>query len=682
MQEIAKNEKIKRPNNDKTIARGLILIALYVLFSFLMEIINFVSLKMGVLPTNILLDLAFWMIVAGILLLIPSDIARIVISSVLIFLQMALNIANETLINITSSVFHLSQFKQASEGTEGFDWGLINWWVVAINVLMFASFLTIALVINKKVKKSLDEKIKKKIVTIVASILCFEAVGLSFAFIGNSVYKNSHDKIYSETYAGESVLWNGMYFRNETFKALGTFGFYFKDLATEINYSSKLNAEQISAVKNALESSNSDTSTYSNLAVDSATGKTDNLIYILMESLDTFAIDPYNTPNLWKLAYGDDTTYEDASAASSSVVQGTYFSNFHGFNYTNDSEVISILGHTTIKNRLFDTYNSVGIEVPYSLPNLFKNAGYTNVNFFHGYIKTYYNRNILNKELGYSNVYGIEDSKFKTSTFGGWISDSEYIEDMMDKFIPEGDEPFFSFYTSITAHGPYDYKNERLDANKQVYDANYEKYSAYMKANGNYLPTDETYASYLRQYKSAVMEDDKMVGKIFEELERQGKLDTTTIVLFADHNCFYHNMSAVMKEADISKGDIELYNIPLYIYNDSLTKGVNNTFCTTYDLYPTLCSMFGFEYNTALTHGYDILSDDIKNSYFVSFKTGAFNENYYTDNLYKIYATNDKNLGKEQEFKNQVLNFYKKQNIIENIYKTKYLKVTKKLATS
>lgn len=655
--------------NDKTIARGLLLIGIYVLTSFILEIVNFVSLGFGVLPTNLLLDISFWLIIAGILLLIPSDTARLVISSVLIFIQVALNIANETLINITSSIFHVSQFKQASEGTEGFDWGLINWWVVAINILLFAAFLTVVILIRKKVKSTLDEKIRKKLVTILAGILCFEAVGVSFAFIGSSVFKNAHDKIYAKTYAGESILWNGMYFRNETFKTLGTFGFYCQDILTEIDYSSKLNSEQIKAVKNALQNSLSDTSQYSNVAVG------DNLIYVLLESFDLFALDPYNTPNLWKLAYGDDVNYADKTEANASVKQGTYFSNFHGFNYTNDSEVISLMGHTTIKNRLFDTYKKVGIEVPYSLPNLFNKAGYESVNYFHGYIKRYYNRNELNKELGFENVYGIEDSKFKWSSFGGWIKDSEYIDDMMNKFIPEG-KSFFSYYTSITGHGPYDYENARLDDNKKVYDANYQKYKAFMEKNDYYLPTDETYAEYLRQYKASVMDDDKMVGNIFAELESQGILDKTTIVLFADHNCFYHDMSSIMKEVeDVANGEIELYNIPLFIYNDSLPAGVNDTFCNTYDLFPTICSMFGFEYNTALTHGYDIYSTDINKSLFASFKTGVFNENYYTYNLYEIAETNNKNLKKQKEFINSILDFYKKQNIIENIYKTKYLKV-------
>jgi hypothetical protein len=84
--------------------------------------------------------------------------------------------------------------------------------------------------------------------------------------------------------------------------------------------------------------------------------------------------------------------------------------------------------------------------------------------------------------------------------------------------------------------------------------------------------------------------------------------------------------------------------------------------------------MFGFEYNTVLTHGYDIYSDTIKNSFFASFKTGVFNENYYTYNLYEIAETNNKNLKEQDKFIEQILNFYKKQNVIENIYKTKYLK--------
>lgn len=653
----------RKVNNDKSALNGLIIIALYIVVSFSMEICNFVALDMGILPTNIFPDIAYWMIFAGLLFLIPSNIARTIISSLMIFLQLALNIANQLLMDIIGCVFYLSQLRQVSDGAEGFESRLINWWVISINVLLFALFLVIAIIVQKKLKHADVSHKRKRFWGIVAGIVCFWLVGGSFAFVGDTTFKNAHDGLYLENHGGESVLWNGMYFKNATFKTLGTFGYYCNDIITQIDYLDKLNNEQLDAIELALTSSTSDTSTYSNIAKD------DNLIYILVESFDLFAIDPYNTPNLWKLAYGEDTT----STSNPTVMPGTYFSNFHGYNYTNDSEVVSILGHTTTKNRMYDNLKSVGLSTPYSLPNLFHDAGYDSVNFFHGYSKKFYNRSKLNGEFGYTNVYGLEDSSLSSEKFGDWVSDYDYINDMLEIFIPEN-KSFFSYYTSITAHGPYDYPNPRFDENKEVFDANYDKYSAYMAERGYYLPTDETYFNYLRQYKSAIMEDDKMVGLIFEELERQNILDKTTIVLFADHNCFYYDMSAIMKECDINKGDIKLHNIPLIIYNDNLTSGVNDTFCSTYDLYPTLCSMFGFEYNTALTHGHDIMSEQIDNSLFVSFKTGVFNENYYTTNLYDIYETNDLDLGLQKEFVNDVLDFFKKQNIIENIYKVNYFK--------
>lgn len=653
----------RKISNDKSAVNGLIIIAIYIVISLSMEICNFVALDMGILPANIFPDIAFWLIVGGLLFLIPSNIARTIISSLLLFVQLALNIANQLLVNIVDCVFYLSQLRQVSEGVESFDKGLINWWVIGINVFLFALFLTVAILIQKKVKHSEPQSRKKRICGIIAGILCFWLVGGAFVYLGDSTFKNAHGQLYSKTSGGENILWGGMYFKNESFKTLGTFGFYCNDIITQIDYLDDLNSEQIDAIESAIADGNSETSSYSNIAIN------DNLIYILVESFDTFAIDPYNTPNLWKLMYGEDVT----SSASSSVSQGTYFSNFYGFNFTNDSEVISFLGHTTIKNRMYDNLKNVGLSTPYSLPNLFNNSNYDSVNFFHGYSKKFYNRETLNGNFGFENIYGLEDSSLSSEKFGDWVSDYDYINDMMDKFIPEG-KSFFSYYASITAHGPYDFNNPRFDENKEKYDANFEQYSAYMSEIGYYVPTDKTHLDYLRQYKSAIMEDDKMVGLIFEELANQGRLDNTTIVLFGDHNCFYHDMSSIVKECDITKGETELYNIPLIIYNDSLSSGVDTTFCNTYDLYPTLCSMFGFEYNTAFTHGYDILSEDISNSLFVSFKLGTFDTNYYSTNLYEIYETNDLKLSKESEFVNNVLDFFKKQNIIENIYKVNYLK--------
>ena len=46
------------------------------------------------------------------------------------------------------------------------------------------------------------------------------------------------------------------------------------------------------------------------------------------------------------------------------------------------------------------------------------------------------------------------------------------------------------------------------------------------------------------------MDTDAMVAELIEHLTSSGLLEKTTIVLFADHDCFYNNMSSVIKGQD------------------------------------------------------------------------------------------------------------------------------------
>ena len=54
---------------------------------------------------------------------------------------------------------------------------------------------------------------------------------------------------------------------------------------------------------------------------------------------------------------------------------------------------------------------------------------------------------------------------------------------------------------------------------------------------------------------------------------------------------------------------------------------------------------------------------------FVSFKHGIFNEDFYTEDLIDIVQINDKPKTTLDEFKNYVYEFFKKQEVIEFVYR-------------
>ena len=179
-----------------------------------------------------------------------------------------------------------------------------------------------------------------------------------------------------------------------------------------------------------------------------------NLIMICMESIDQFALDPYNTPTLWNLCYGDEF--------KNTAGKGIFLDNFYSKNKTNISEDISLLGYVA-KTTMFNAEKD-SISVKYSLPNLFKALGYK-TNYFHSFKKDFYSRSTINKNIGFENLYFLEDIDFenKNLNFNTWNSEVDFFNAAKDKMIPTDGNKFFSFYMTVSGHGTYDIENPNFE---------------------------------------------------------------------------------------------------------------------------------------------------------------------------------------------------------------------------
>ena len=181
----------KKSNNISL--KGLYIILLYMIFSILLEMVSSISLGFGVLPTYIVFDLAFLFIISGILYLIRNDKAKYIIASILLLVQVVLNIANNTLFDTFGVVFHLKMLTLGAEATAAFSFEFLDFGIIAINLLVWLLFLLLAILLDRKYKNSSEVKTHRKIALILACFLCFETFGLSFAFFGNSTFKETDE---------------------------------------------------------------------------------------------------------------------------------------------------------------------------------------------------------------------------------------------------------------------------------------------------------------------------------------------------------------------------------------------------------------------------------------------------------------------------------------------------------
>ncbi len=655
--------------NKRLYVREWIFPLMFVLFALTLEMVNFLSLGFGVLPTYLIFDVSVICLFLGILFLFRvGSKAWICVASFFLLIQVILNIANATLYEIFGEIFSVSLLSIGGEGTDSFDFEFLNYFSIFINLLIWAIFIASSIYLSKNTEGAITLTQKSKFIVVMSAFVAMQACGFSLfnAKVANMRVQADSVRTLDDPYTDEE-LWGNTLLKNESFKQFGTYGFYAKNIEEFLFDGGKMSEENQTKVANALKSGEN----YYAQSKYSGIGEGDNLIVLMLESFDAFTIDPIYTPFLWSMRAGE---YAGAQ----------YMDSFYARNKTNISEEISLLGHIAT-GKLYSTYyDNVGLSAPYSLPNLMRNDGATAVNYFHGYKKSFYDRENVNVALGFDKVYGIEDCTIedKTDKFGDWILDSEYIKNMVDTFIPNG-QRFYSQYTTISTHGPYDFDNYRISDNMQYIEDNFDKYTQYVNTYTTYnIPTDKTELRKFKQYKAFAMDTDKMVQYIFETLQERDLLDKTTIVIFADHNAFYSNLCYDIKGTDkMDSSNIENNHIPCIIYNDKLVNEdgsplkPNENFCSTYDIYPTICDLLGLPYNSAITQGYSIYSDDISNTVFVSSGAGMINKDIYTSNIKDFVVLNDQITDEDiKKFEINVLKYYQKQEIVELIYQYNYFK--------
>lgn len=582
----------------------------FIFFAMLLEMVNFLWLKFNVtgyadvvqiFPKYFLLDFAFLTAIAGIIFLIPRKAANSVFY-VFIGLQLAVNMINATLYKVFGDIFSFDMMKLGTEAAAAFKLEFIDLLSIVVNLAILAVIILTQVILDRKLTKKVSLKsINRKALLLIGFFCCWLVAVSTFTIQCFNFY---HTDTKVEVCESDEYLWDNMHFKLEAYKKFGTWGFYIKSLANLIYKTDEYDKNMHEDMEHSLELGEQQLDVTAPLYGD-------NLIVIMLESFEWFAIDPYNTPTLWKIRNGIGVSME----------------NFHGRNKTNVSEGISILGNMPKDNSL-DRLERWGVlNSRYSLPNLFKDRGYS-ANYFHSYRKTFYNRHQNLKAMGFENVYGIEDADIenKSTKFNDWNKEYDYIQEMIELIAPT-DRQFMSFYTTVATHGTYDKYNPRFKDYYKEYDANLDDYKAWLETETTYkFPTNEREQKLFRQYKSAAMDTDRMVEYLLAYLDEKNLENNTSIVFYADHNCYYHDLCFSIKDTNKDDfNDIYNYNVPFMIYSSKLEPETNTTFCNTYDVYPTICELYGLPYNKTITQGYNVFSKEIEDSVMVSYLSGAFN---------------------------------------------------------
>ena len=297
-----------------------------------------------------------------------------------------------------------------------------------------------------------------------------------------------------------------------------------------------------------------------------------NLIWIVAEGFSTWAMDEELTPTLWKLSHS-----------------GFVFENFYNplwYVSTSDGEFTTLFSLLP-RSGVWSMSRSSSCTLPFVMGNLMGSAGY-NCFAFHDGSLSYYDRDKSLPNMGYD--FKADGAGLDLSS--AWpTSDLEMMEQSIPMYIEE--EPFHTYYLTISGH------------------MNYNFYGNNMAAKHEEEVAELPYSDAARAYVACNMELDLAMEELLNELEAAGILEDTVIVLSGDHYPYGLTQSEI---EELNGGPVEqnfeLCRSTLILYNAGMEETVTvDKYCCAMDILPTLCNLFGLDYDSRLLVGRDIFSD-------------------------------------------------------------------------
>lgn len=355
-----------------------------------------------------------------------------------------------------------------------------------------------------------------------------------------------------------------------------------------------------------------------------------NILAIHAESIQQFALDTsFNgedvAPNLKKLAS-----------------EGLYFSNFYSeesvgtssdTEFTFSSSLMPASSGTVFMNYFDRDYVTT--------QKMLKEQGYYTFSM-HGNNCSFWNRNSAHKSLGYDDFYCYKSAYKIDETIGLGLTDKSFFRQSVPiiKKIDKEHDKFFGTMIMLTNHTPFTDIDEISD-----YKVTY-KYKKYNEKTKKYEEVELPYmeGTKLGSYFKSVHYADEALGQLIEDLDKEGLLDDTVLVIYGDHdnklkkseyNKFFNydpETESLLDKDDPNYVDIDYYfyelnrKVPFIIWSKDkkLEKEVSKVMGMI-DVQPTLGNMFGFKNKYAL--GNDIFSVDEN---VVVFPSG----NWLTDKMY------------------------------------------------
>lgn len=424
----------------------------------------------------------------------------------------------------------------------------------------------------------------------------------------------------SKDYSRLAKQWDRRY----TVMEFGVYTYQVSDLVATIRTNMSTLSNSSEAYDEFLEYfKNKDIEEHNNKYTNLFQGK--NVLVIHAESFQGFTMNlKFNgeelTPNMNRLAN-----------------EGIFFSNFYtqeSIGNSSDSEftlLTSLLPASS--GTVFVNYFNREYE---TITNLLRNNGYYTFSM-HANVASAWNRRNAYNYLGYDKFYSYKDDYDIDEVLGLGLSDKSFFRQSTNiiKDIKENNGNFYGTLIMLTNHTPF---NSLVDTDY------YDDYLVDIRGETENIPYLE--GTKIGNYLKCVNYADSAIGEFINELDENGVLDDTVIVIYGDHDSKikksefeklyyseYINDVSINPDKNIDIVDDFNYEInrkvPFIIWTKDIAGSEYNEeikrVMGMVDVMPTLGNMFGVKNDFALGHDIFSINDNI-----VVFPNGSF----ITDKIY------------------------------------------------
>jgi lipoteichoic acid synthase len=340
-----------------------------------------------------------------------------------------------------------------------------------------------------------------------------------------------------------------------------------------------------------------------------------NIILISMESTQSFVIN--------QKVNGQEIT----PFLNEFIKDSYYFENFYhqtGQGKTSDSEfIIDNSLYPLSRGAVFFTHSGNEFN---ATPDILKENGYFTASL-HANNKSFWNRDIMYKSLGYDRFYSMVDYDILEENSVGWgLKDKDFFEQSI-RHLKEMPKPYYAKFITLTNHFPFVIDEE----DKQI-----EPYDSNSNTLNNYFPT--------------VRYQDDSLKHFVERLKEEGIYDDSVIILYGDHYGISENHNKAMGQylgTEVTPFvSTQLQRVPLIVHIPGHRGKLISTVSGQIDLKPTILHLLGIDTKQDIEFGADLFTNDKME--FTVLRDGSF---ITKDFVYTRDICYDKNTGETTDKK-------------------------------